>query len=273
MKIAPPVLRIGLHSVTATAIILSSLAVAITPATANPKSAAEPKSALAAKPTISVPSFKNETDWWWWRSETARELGDALSNELSATGKFKVVERQKLNEVLSEQELTDLGLVRKETGAKKGQLTGAQYVVLGRVTAFEEGVESDSSNVGIGGINIGGISLGGGGRKQSQKAYIAIDLRVVDTTSGEVMYSRTVEGRSTAESKGANAQVNLFGVGIGGGKEQTKRAPVGKALRAALIESTDYLSCVMVKQDACVQQYEATDAQRRETTKGVLELE
>jgi curli biogenesis system outer membrane secretion channel CsgG len=273
MKIALPVLRIGLHSMTAAVVVLSSLAVATTPASANPKSTATAKSSVAAKPTISVPSFKNETDWWWWKSETARELGDALTNELNATGNFKVVERQKLNEVLSEQELTDLGLVRKDTGAKKGQLTGAQYVVLGRVTAFEEGVESDSSNVGIGGINIGGISLGGGGRKQSQKAYIAIDLRVVDTTSGEVMYSRTVEGRSTSESKGGNAQVNIFGVGIGGGKEQTKRAPVGKALRAALIESTDYLSCVMVKQDACMQKYAAKDEQRREKTKGVLELE
>ncbi len=271
MKIAPPVRRLGLHTMTA-AVILSSLAMATTPVTANPKSAAEPKSTLGAKPTISVPSFKNETDWWW-RSETARELGDALSNELNATGNFKVVERQKLNEVLSEQELADLGRVKPETGAKKGQLTGAQYVVLGRVTAFEEAVESDSSNVGIGGINIGGIRLGGGGRKQSQKAYIAIDLRVVDTTTGEVMHSRTVEGRSTAESKGANAQVNILGVGIGGGQEKTKRAPVGKALRAALIESTDYLSCVMVKQDTCMQKYAAKDEQRREKTKGVLELE
>lgn len=92
-----------------------------------------------AKPTISVPSFKNETNWWW-KSSTSQELGDALSNELSATGNFKVVEHQKLDAVLSEQELAELRLTRKGTGAKRGELTGAQYVILGRVSSYEEGV-------------------------------------------------------------------------------------------------------------------------------------
>jgi curli biogenesis system outer membrane secretion channel CsgG len=259
----------------AVATLASGLLIGALPAQASPKSAAKPTAvqAKSAKPTISVPSFKNDTDSWWWRSETARELGDALSNELTSTGNFKVVERQKLDAVLSEQELAELGLVRQETGAKKGQLTGAQYVVLGRVTAFEEGVEQKSTGIGISGISIGGIGLGGSGRKQSQQAYVAIDLRVVDTTTGEVMHSRTVEGRATSESKGGNVGVSIFGVGVGGNQEETKRAPVGKALRAALIESTEYLSCVMVKQDGCVAKYEAKDEKRREKTKGVLELE
>ena len=226
-----------------------------------------------AKPTISVPSFKNETTWWWWRSETAQELGDALSNELSATGKFQVVERQKLGEVLSEQELRELGLTRPGTGAKKGNLTSAQYVILGRVTAFEEGVASESSGGSIGGINIGGIRLGGGGRKAAQEAYVAIDLRVVDTTTGEVVHSRTVEGRAKSESESNNGQVSVIGVNIGGGTAKEKRAPVGKALRAALIESTDYLACVMVKKDACIKQYDAKDDKRREGTREILKLE
>jgi curli biogenesis system outer membrane secretion channel CsgG len=256
-------MQTGIRAMLAMAVATSSLGLISTSAIAQTKS----------KSTISVPSFKNETDWWWWRSSTARELGDALSNELSATGNFTVVERQKLDEVLSEQELTELGLARKDTGAKKGNITGAQYIVLGRVTAYEEGVEEESSSVGIGGINIGGISLGGGGRKEEQKAYIAIDLRVVDSTTSEVVYSRTVEGRATSEAQGVNAGVNILGVGIGGSNDKKKQAPVGKALRAALIEATDYLSCVMHKKDSCVEKYQAKDTQRREKTKGVLELE
>lgn len=251
----------AMRALMAIAIVGSSFGVTMAPAMAQ------------AKPTISVPEFKNETNWWWWRGSTARQLGDALSNELSGTGNFKVVERQKLGAVLSEQELAELGLVKKETGAKKGQLTGAQYVILGRVTAYEEGVEEDRSRVGIGGINIGGIRIGGGGAKESQKAYIAIDLRVVDTTTGEVVHSRTVEGRATSEAQSVDGRVNILGVGIGGGNDKKKQAPVGKALRAALIESTDYLSCVMVKKDTCIEKYAAKDAKRRENTKDVLELE
>lgn len=226
-----------------------------------------------SKPTLSVPEFKNETSWWWWTGGTARELADALSNELSSTGKFSVVERQKLGTVLSEQELAQLGLVRQGTEAKKGQLTGSQYIVLGQVTAYEEGVGEESTGGRVGGINIGGISLGGGGRKAKQQAYIAVDLRVVDSTTGEVVHSRTVEGRATSESKGGSAGISVGGVSLGGDQTKTKRAPVGKALRAALIEATDYLSCVMVDKGTCMEKFEAKDQKRREGTRSVLELE
>jgi curli biogenesis system outer membrane secretion channel CsgG len=224
------------------------------------------------KPTISVPSFKNETGWWWWKSDTARQLGDALSNELSATGNFKVVERQKLQEVLSEQELAEVGLVKKKTGAKKGQLTGAQYVVLGRVTSFEEGVSKKSGGGQIGGCFMG-ICAGGGEQKSEAEAYISIDLRVVDTTSGEVAYSRTIEGRATDTAKSNSGGVSLFGIQAGNNSSEEKKAPVGKALRAALIETTEYLSCVMYKKDACVSNYQAKDTKRRQGTQDVLKLD
>lgn len=225
-----------------------------------------------AKPTISVPSFKNEATWWWWNANTAQELGDALSNELSSTGQFQVVERQRLDAVLSEQELRELGLTKPGTGAKKGNLTSARYVVLGRVTAFEENVASESSGR-SGGVNLGIIRIGSGGRKSAQEAYIAIDLRVVDTTTGEVVHSRTVEGRAKSESESTKKEFSFLGINTGSDNAKEKKAPVGKALRAALIESTDYLACVMVKKDACIQEYESKDGRRRDGTRGVLQLD
>jgi curli biogenesis system outer membrane secretion channel CsgG len=225
-----------------------------------------------SKPTISVPSFKNETNWWWWKSSTSQELGDALSNELSATGHFKVVERQKLQDVLSEQELADLGLTRKGTGAKRGELTGAQYVVLGRVSAFEEGVSKKSGGLG-GGFCLFGVCAGGSGQSSESEAYVAIDLRVVDTTTGEVMYSRTVEGRATDKSEAQGGSIGFRGLNVGGNQAEEKKVPVGKALRSALIESTNYLSCVMYKKDTCVAEYQAKDTKRRQNTQDVLKLE
>ncbi|TAE61652.1 MAG: penicillin-binding protein activator LpoB [Nostocales cyanobacterium] len=225
------------------------------------------------KLTISVPDFKNETTWWWWRNGTSTQLADALSNELTSTGKFTVVERQKLGEVISEQELAELGLVRKETAAKKGELTGAKYIILGKVTSYEEGVEEESSGASVGGLRLGPLSFGGGNRQNKQKAYIAIDLRVVDSSTGEVVYARTVEGRATSESESSAGSVGLFGVNIGGDKQTSSKAPVAKALRAGLIEITNYLSCVMVEKGSCVAEYEQKEQRRRENTQKILELE
>ncbi len=225
-----------------------------------------------SKPTISVPSFKNETNWWWWKSNTATQLGDALSNELSATGNFKVVERQKLSAVLSEQELAEAGLVKKPTRAKKGELTGAQYVVLGKVTSFEEGVSKKSGGNQTSGC-LFGICAGGGEQKSEVDAYIAIDLRVVDTTTGEVAYSRTIEGRATDKAEAKSSGISIMGFQTGSNSSEEKKAPVGKALRAALIETTEYLSCVMYKKDACINTYQAKDTKRRQGGLDVLKLD
>jgi curli biogenesis system outer membrane secretion channel CsgG len=230
--------------------------------------------AQEAKPTISVPEFKNETNGnlWWWNPGTSRELADALMNELVSTGSFQVVERKKLGQVLSEQELAELGLVREGTEAQRGELTGAQYMILGQVTSYEEGVASESTGR-RGGINIGPVRLGGGSRDQEQQSYVAIDLRVVDTTTAEVVYARTIEGRATAEASGASGNISIGGVSFGQDSSETERAPVGKALRAALIEATDYLSCVMVEQGSCLAEFEAKEQRRRDSAGSVLDLD
>lgn len=260
MKISSSALRSTGHIFIALAIVSSSLGISSGNAFAQ------------AKPTISVPSFKNETNWWWWKSSTSQELGDALSNELSATGDFKVVERQKLDSVLSEQELAELGLTRKGTGAKRGELTGAQYVVLGRVSSYEEGVSKKEGGT-RGNFCLFGVCAGGGERKSESEAYVSIDLRVVNTTTGEVAYSRTVEGRATDKAASSGGTIGIRGLNIGSDAAEEKKVPVGKALRAALIESTNYLSCVMVKKDTCIESYKAKDAARRDGTQGVLKLE
>ncbi|HAC65352.1 MAG TPA: penicillin-binding protein activator LpoB [Cyanothece sp. UBA12306] len=232
------------------------------------------KTVAQEKPTISVPGFKNETTWWWWRRQTSRELADALSNELTSTGKFTVVERQQLNEVLSEQELAELGIVRPETAPQKGNVTGAKYIILGKITSYEEGVSNESSRGRVGGFNFGPVNLGGASHQSNkQQAYVAVDLRVVDSTTGEVVHARTVEGRATQESQGNSGGFNILGLGFSGDQQKTDKAPVGKALRAALIEITDYLSCVMVDQGSCTNQFEAKEQLRRDNTRSVLELE
>jgi len=212
------------------------------------------------RPVIGVAEFRNESGAAWWHGGVGWELSGMLSNELSSSGEFRIVERSKLEGVLEEQNLAASGRVAPGTGAKIGKLTGAQYLVYGTVTAFEENTSSTG-----GGLSFGGVALGG----KSSKAYLAIDLRVVNATTGEIDYSRTVEG--TAKSGGV--AVGVSHGGFGGSLAKEENTPAGKAIRAALVEASEYLECVMVKRDQCMDEYSAKESNRRAKDKKALKLD
>lgn len=212
--------------------------------------------------TVAVIDFTNQTSSAnWWNGDVGNQLADVLSNELSATGGFKVIERQKIGAVLAEQDLASSYRMRPGSSPHTGNVTGAQYLITGSVSAYTE----DTSHTG-GGLNIAGFRVGG----DKSEAYIAIDLRVVDAETSEVVYSRTVEGHSSGGG------VNLggyLGGGVGGDFMHSKKTPASKAVRAALIEATDYLDCVMVKRDGCETRYQQKEQRRRDSDKKVLDLD
>lgn len=249
-----------------------------------------------SRPTVSVPDFRNTVTQpvWWWQGPVAADLSAALANELQASGQLQVVERRQVKEVLSEQEMAELGLVRRNgNAARKGQMTGARYIVLGTVTSYDSNVESRSS-----GNSFGLLGFGKQNQQQETKDYVAIDVRVVDSTTGEVVGSRTVEGRASnvAEAKGSGfslapaavaalllapnmgrtGQVLTGAAGtlsFGNSSTQTQRTPAAKAIRAALIDASAYVSCLLAPQGNCMARFDAQEQQRRERSRGVLQLE
>jgi curli biogenesis system outer membrane secretion channel CsgG len=92
---------------------------------------------------------------------------------------------------------------------------------------------------------------------------------VINTETGEIDFVRTVEGRS----KGGGMSVGLYKGGFGGNLSQENNTPVGKAIRAALVEITDYLECAMVKRDRCLQTYEARESKRRDSNRSSLKFD
>ena len=216
--------------------------------------------AFADKPALGVAEFTNDTSASWWSSDVARDLSGMLTNELSGTGKFKVVERSKLEKVLDEQDLADSGRIKKGTGAKIGKLTGAQYLVFATVSAFDQHTAGTG-----GGISFRGISVGG----KKEDADIAVDLRVVDTTSGEIEFSRTIEARASS----GGLAVGVYKNGVGASLGKYNNTPTGKAIRAMIMEITDYLGCVMVDKDGCEAEYQQKESARREKTKKAIKLD
>ena len=218
--------------------------------------------------TVAVKEITNNASGvWWWSPRVSKQLTDMLSNELKSSGNFTLVERAGVKKVLDEQELAELGITRKSTAPKRGMMTGAKYYVLGAVSDYQEGTETKS---GGGGFNI----MGFGQRKSSSqsKAYVALDIRVVDTTTGEIAYARTIEGKATSKSESKSTSGGMYGISFSDSQSSTNKVPASKAVRAAMIEVGEYLNCVLYLRNSCISDYDRKERNRREATKGVLEF-
>jgi hypothetical protein len=141
-----------------------------------------------------------------------------LATALVKSGKFSVIERQDLDNVLTEQKLGESGLVTPETAPKVGQLLGAELFVVGAVTEFG----TKESSIG------GGISLFGGGVK-TKKARAVVDVRLINTSTGEIIASESEEG--TESSTGVDVRYSDINFDNSSSWDNTD---IGKATREAV---------------------------------------
>ena len=177
------------------------------------------------------------------------------------------MERAGVKKVLDEQELADLGITRKSTAPKKGMMTGAKYYVLGAVSDYQQGTETKSGG--------GGFSIMGFGQRKSSsesKAYVALDVRVVDTTTGEITYSRTIEGKTTSKSESKSTSGGMYGLSFNDSQSSSSKVPASKAVRAAMIEVTEYHNCVLYLRNSCIAEYVRKEQKRGDATKEFLEF-
>lgn len=214
------------------------------------------------KPRIGVLRFTNHTAAGWWNGSVGQELQDMLAAELVSTGAFQVLERKEIDAVMGEQDLGNSGRVSPSTKAKMGKIKGAQYLIAGTVSASEE----DTKGVG-GGVSFKGLSLGG----SKNKAYLAVDVKVVDTDTGEIVDARTIEATAKGQALGAGLSIRNFSVN-GGGYEKT---PTGKAIRACIVYISEYLECSMVKgkDHKCMKKWDAMESKRKDKTKDAIDIE
>jgi len=219
-------------------------------------------SMAAEKPRLGVLRFTNHTSAGWWSGSVGTELQDMLAAELTSLGAFQVLERKEIDAVLGEQDLGASGRVDSQTKAKIGKIKGAKYLVAGTVSAFEE-----QTSGGGGGISVMGFSVGG----KNDKAYMAVDLKVIDTTTGEIVDARTVEANSSSFGLALGASVGSVSGSLG----KYEKTPTGKAIRACIMEIAEYLECSLVKgkNDPCMGEYAGKESTRREKTKKSINLE
>lgn len=160
-------------------------------------------------------------------------LSEMTITALVRTNRFVVVERGDLDAVLAEQNLGQSGLVRPGTEARVGRLLGAQLLLKGAVTEFQE----TQSGGGIAAV-LGGVATG----LASSKAKLAVDIRLIDTTTGEIVSSERAEGKTSSTGFGLAGIV--AGIPLAGGFATSKEmeAAARKAIEeivASVIRSSE----------------------------------
>lgn len=111
-----------------------------------------------------------------------RQTSDMLGARLTETGRFIMLERTDLNQVIAEQNYASLEPSR----------VGADYLIIGSVSEFGH------SNVSETGVFT---------RNRIQQATATVNVRLVDTTNGQIVFSQEATGEARAEAS------TTFGVG------------------------------------------------------------
>jgi curli biogenesis system outer membrane secretion channel CsgG len=172
------------------------------------------------------------------------EIGSGLREMLVTTlinsNRFSVVERQALAAVMQEQELSASGASQAGGGPQRGKIKTADLVITAAVTEFEPQASGGRAGVGGGG-GVGSGVLGGLLGAALNKAHMALDIRIIDTSTSEVLAATRVQGQASDVAGGFMA--GFFGSwGLGGGLSAYANTPMEKAIRICIIEAVRYIS-------------------------------
>lgn len=167
--------------------------------------------AQAERPTVALLDLDFGTIQKWWNDNTdiGKGVADLIVDAMLEDGSFRVFERKKLASVLGEQNLaqSDRADPDAKLVAKLGKVAGVKYLVTGSITKF--GTEDSKKSVGGGGFGNRLGALGGVGMSKG-KATVAITVRIIDTSTSEIMLSAKGEGVSSRSGL-------MLGGGAGGG--------------------------------------------------------
>ena len=181
------------------------------------------------KQAIGCLDFKNEAGWsGQW--DIGNNLSIMLESALFDTGRFVLVEREKLGDVVLEQDLVTAGRAAKsKQSAKTGELRSARYLATGAVTEVE-----DAQAGAEGGIRIKGFRIGGG----RGRAHIAVIVKLVDTTTGEIVAKERVVG----QAGGAKLSVGLDVAGVSTDVGGFAKTPLGEAAQDCIAQAAAFIA-------------------------------
>ena len=205
---------------------------------ALPASAQVPAAYDGLKKTVSVDTFQAAEAVGG--TVTADGLTAMLVDALAKDGRFVVVERAGIASIQGEQALGTAGVASAETAVKGGQLLGSSAIVRGAVIKYEAAASGGS--LGIGGLPMGSL-FGSQASLKRQTSEIDISLRLIDTTTGQVISTSTAQGTASANSADATLTSTKTGATFGG--STFANTPIGAAAQDAIVKAVDQIAAGM----------------------------
>lgn len=174
-------------------------------------------------------------------SEIGSGLREMLTIALINSNRFSVVERQSLSSLAQEDKLAVLDAAQQGDGeSQKNKIKPAELMIIAAVTEFEPQSSGGSAGLGGGG-GVGSGALGGLLGVNLNKAHIALDIRIVDTLTSEVLVATSIQGQALDVSGAVMG--GIFGsYELGSGLAAYSNTPMEKAIRTCIIEVVRYIS-------------------------------
>ena len=120
-------------------------------------------------------------------------LADQMATALFNTNRFIVLDRQSLDALLVEQGRVRGGTVEQIRAAILKEIEGADLLITGTITALEAGTAGSKA----GGDTLLGVAFEGILKAFTDKAYMAIDVRVIDVRTSRIVAATAIEGEAT----------------------------------------------------------------------------
>jgi curli biogenesis system outer membrane secretion channel CsgG len=181
------------------------------------------------KQAIGVKGFTNDAGWSG-RWDLGNNLSVMLESALFDSGRFVVVEREQLKDIILEQDLAASGRTAKATNvAQTGKIRPARYIAAGSVTTVEDNTSGTD-----GGINIKGVRLSAGGGKST----VAIIVKIIDTTTGEIVDKQSITGKAGKRGVRVGYSGSSFGGDLGGFAKE----PIGEAAQDCIDQAVKFIS-------------------------------
>lgn len=155
---------------------------------------------------------------------------DVLNN----TGRFRLVERKVLGDVLQEQDLAASGRVSAPSGAGTGKILGAEYLVQVVVTDYQP--DTEGKDIGVGGLLRNKVPLLGGVKVKNRQSRVGMNFRLIDAETSEVVFTKQVESIIKESGLAFGGVGFTDDVAFGGFMSSFSKTPIGQAVIAGINE-------------------------------------
>jgi curli biogenesis system outer membrane secretion channel CsgG len=136
-----------------------------------------------------------------------------LIKRIADANNLVVVERAKIQNIMKEQDFNASNRVKQGSGARVGNISGADAMLSGDIVVFGRDDKKRSvKGGGLFGSVIGGIAAS----KNEDKAVVVIDYRLIDAETSEVIATGEAKGESVRKGNALGAIGGALGKGIAG---------------------------------------------------------